>query len=163
RSEERFSRNAETDLVCRLLLEKKKMVGSALPPDEWLPDPEGVWRQVPEECQPPPETTISGRHVQLACDHRPRRPRRTARHTRSPPDADRRLCSASLACPPALPSSLFAVRPSRLAVGRSARCGVGSFFRLFPCASTCFIFFFFFNDTAPPEIYTLSLHDALPI
>src|SRR5438876_10983173 len=23
--------------------------------------------------------------------------------------------------------------------------------------------FFFFNDTAPPEIYTLSLHDALPI
>src|SRR5207248_9742256 len=24
-------------------------------------------------------------------------------------------------------------------------------------------FFFFFNDTAPPEIYTLSLHDALPI
>src|SRR5256885_8066728 len=27
RSEERFSRNAETDLVCRLLLEKKKAVG----------------------------------------------------------------------------------------------------------------------------------------
>src|SRR5215469_17066812 len=26
-----------------------------------------------------------------------------------------------------------------------------------------FIFFFFFNDTAPTEIYTLSLHDALPI
>src|SRR4051794_396306 len=26
RSEERFSRNAETDLVCRLLLEKKKML-----------------------------------------------------------------------------------------------------------------------------------------
>src|SRR5438067_10516323 len=26
RSEERFSRNAETDLVCRLLLEKKKVV-----------------------------------------------------------------------------------------------------------------------------------------
>src|SRR5258708_11101231 len=27
RSEERFSRNAETDLVCRLLLEKKKIYG----------------------------------------------------------------------------------------------------------------------------------------
>src|SRR5438477_3419672 len=27
RSEERFSRNAETDLVCRLLLEKKKQKG----------------------------------------------------------------------------------------------------------------------------------------
>src|SRR5215467_16298241 len=25
-----------------------------------------------------------------------------------------------------------------------------------------FIFFFFFNDTATTEIYTLSLHDALP-
>src|ERR1039458_10863812 len=29
-------------------------------------------------------------------------------------------------------------------------------------ALTCF-FFFFFNDTATTEIYTLSLHDALPI
>src|SRR5436190_24218211 len=26
-----------------------------------------------------------------------------------------------------------------------------------------FSLFFFFNDTAPTEIYTLSLHDALPI
>src|SRR5215203_6421160 len=32
-----------------------------------------------------------------------------------------------------------------------------SFFSLFCC------FFFFFNDTATTEIYTLSLHDALPI
>src|SRR2546429_9659628 len=30
------------------------------------------------------------------------------------------------------------------------------------CIST-FSFFFFFNDTATTEIYTLSLHDALPI
>src|SRR5436190_9118624 len=29
--------------------------------------------------------------------------------------------------------------------------------------SPLFIFFFFFNDTATTEIYTLSLHDALPI
>src|SRR5205085_3496810 len=29
-----------------------------------------------------------------------------------------------------------------------------------PCMNT---FFFFFNDTATTEIYTLSLHDALPI
>src|SRR3712207_7091452 len=28
---------------------------------------------------------------------------------------------------------------------------------------TLFILFFFFNDTATTEIYTLSLHDALPI
>ena len=34
------------------------------------------------------------------------------------------------------------------------------------CFGFCFFFFFlifFFNDTATPEIYTLSLHDALPI
>src|SRR2546430_6559704 len=29
--------------------------------------------------------------------------------------------------------------------------------------SPTFCFFFFFNDTATTEIYTLSLHDALPI
>src|SRR3712207_9230705 len=33
----------------------------------------------------------------------------------------------------------------------------------FSSCSVCFIFFFFFNDTATTEIYTLSLHDALPI
>src|SRR2546426_1203520 len=31
------------------------------------------------------------------------------------------------------------------------------------CGSSRFSFFFFFNDTATTEIYTLSLHDALPI
>src|SRR2546430_12150936 len=30
-------------------------------------------------------------------------------------------------------------------------------------AITTILFFFFFNDTATTEIYTLSLHDALPI
>src|SRR6266705_3977853 len=30
-------------------------------------------------------------------------------------------------------------------------------------STTCSYFFFFFNDTATTEIYTLSLHDALPI
>src|SRR6476660_10473601 len=37
----------------------------------------------------------------------------------------------------------------------------------FVCHYCCFTFFlllvFFFNDTATTEIYTLSLHDALPI
>src|SRR5258708_21285261 len=31
------------------------------------------------------------------------------------------------------------------------------------CISPYSFFFFFFNDTATTEIYTLSLHDALPI
>src|SRR5476649_2995593 len=37
---------------------------------------------------------------------------------------------------------------------------------MFLCSgSSCFFYFiiFFFNDTATTEIYTLSLHDALPI
>src|SRR2546430_4437946 len=39
---------------------------------------------------------------------------------------------------------------------------------LFPSAASdsgvfCIVIFFFFNDTATTEIYTLSLHDALPI
>src|SRR6266496_4312505 len=39
------------------------------------------------------------------------------------------------------------------------------FERRLTTARSCqwYIFFFFFNDTAPTEIYTLSLHDALPI
>src|SRR5229473_8611613 len=32
-----------------------------------------------------------------------------------------------------------------------------------PLSFLFFFFFFFFNDTATTEIYTLSLHDALPI
>src|SRR6266581_7056483 len=34
---------------------------------------------------------------------------------------------------------------------------------MFIFVSFFFFFFFFFNDTATTEIYTLSLHDALPI
>src|SRR2546430_7865462 len=34
---------------------------------------------------------------------------------------------------------------------------------LYSSALACRSFFFFFNDTATTEIYTLSLHDALPI
>src|SRR5206468_12272561 len=38
-----------------------------------------------------------------------------------------------------------------------------SFVLLSVSMSTLLFFFFFFNDTATTEIYTLSLHDALPI
>src|SRR5215213_11781253 len=39
-----------------------------------------------------------------------------------------------------------------------------SLFQYYPCIFFFFLFcFFFFNDTATTEIYTLSLHDALPI
>src|SRR5947199_8857697 len=40
-------------------------------------------------------------------------------------------------------------------------------YRVYYCCYTSFwayiFFFFFFNDTATTEIYTLSLHDALPL
>ena len=39
--------------------------------------------------------------------------------------------------------------------GRNGRCET--------CASVMWKVVFFFNDTATTEIYTLSLHDALPI
>src|SRR2546422_8969638 len=38
-----------------------------------------------------------------------------------------------------------------------------SYFRFLLTEARCFYFVFFFNDTATTEIYTLSLHDALPI
>src|SRR5438105_10468348 len=39
RSEERFSRNAETDLVCRLLLEKKNKQPKTSAGTSWCPTP----------------------------------------------------------------------------------------------------------------------------
>src|SRR2546426_11577480 len=42
-------------------------------------------------------------------------------------------------------------------------CLVGSCLPYLNYPSTTASFFFFFNDTATTEIYTLSLHDALPI
>src|SRR5258707_15275072 len=37
------------------------------------------------------------------------------------------------------------------------------YINLCPSTNRLIFFFFFFNDTATTEIYTLSLHDALPI
>src|SRR4028119_2326853 len=97
RSEERFSRNAETDIVCRLLLEKKNHSTSRHEPPT-------------SPSAPPPDSGTQ-----------PTRPR----------------CRRSTGRP----------RP-RSARRRTPRCP---------------FLFFFFNDTATTEIYTLSLHDALPI
>src|SRR6202522_4782948 len=44
---------------------------------------------------------------------------------------------------------------------RCARCSASFCVRV--VVGCCLVFFFFFNDTATTEIYTLSLHDALPI
>src|SRR5438876_2264679 len=50
RSEERFSRNAETDLVCRLLLEKKKRLRSNLPASRSQPHFQ-PWNRPPLWCR----------------------------------------------------------------------------------------------------------------
>src|ERR1022692_1637273 len=93
RSEEHTSElQSPCNLVCRLLLEKKKKQNSI---------------GIPQPTQP--------------------------------------LCSpGSLSCPPAV------------VVGLGSR-------QDGPRTASCQFFFFFFNDTATTEIYTLSLHDALPI
>src|SRR6478672_4438003 len=51
-------------------------------------------------------------------------------------------------------------------IRRAARRGCGQAMRAMRCRSSSLILqyiLFFFNDTATTEIYTLSLHDALPI
>src|SRR2546423_252513 len=98
RSEERFSRNAETDLVCRLLLEKKKQ--------------RLVLAHV--RLQLPVLSSIQMWHVSCAVWF----------------------------------SFMYVFF-------------LGFFFVV--AMIGLYIFFFFFNDTATTEIYTLSLHDALPI
>src|SRR6267378_3651288 len=51
-------------------------------------------------------------------------------------------------------------RRSRRRVAVTGRGCLGETLATYPSSSTAF---FFFNDTATTEIYTLSLHDALPI
>src|SRR5215475_10749413 len=53
----------------------------------------------------------------------------------------------------------------RVQVDRRIICCGRLFIRLLLCGEVelLAVFFFFFNDTATTEIYTLSLHDALPI
>src|SRR4028118_1391816 len=97
RSEERFSRNAETDIVCRLLLEKKKVEDAT----------RGMMSHPARRR--PSESPISD--------------------TPSSVDGQEWRTSDSV-----MAAVLFFVP-----------------------------FFFFLNDTAPPEIYPLPLPDALPI
>src|SRR5436190_13754018 len=62
RSEERFSRNAETDLVCRLLLEKKKKNEEKIPFGGWGAGLEGV------RTHSPTEFGVHGHLTLPACD-----------------------------------------------------------------------------------------------
>src|SRR5260221_20905 len=111
---------SHSELVCRLLLEKKEITTGRL----WG----GHYRSSPDGSSP-----TTGR-VRSGAD-RPQSPRPHAA-----PSID--LLTAMLIVLPLLPRTEY---PSAL-------------FFLHIC-----VHWFFFNDTAPAEIYTLSLHDALPI
>src|SRR5574344_1395926 len=54
-----------------------------------------------------------------------------------------------------------AEEPQSLTCCSAAPCCSSFLIAIYWCSLACF--FFFFNDTATTEIYTLSLHDALPI
>src|SRR5205823_1776768 len=65
RSEERFSRNAETDLVCRLLLEKKKKAGRADRGDHDDRNSSGRSRVAPRSARGPRHERVSLRSYLL--------------------------------------------------------------------------------------------------
>src|SRR5206468_2212980 len=117
RSEERFSRNAETDLVCRLLLEKKKLTS----------------------------VMFTASRIQDRFDFSSLR------------DSDSNIEAVSLTFDPLTTTAGFFVKhqltPFTSVMFTSSR--IQDWFD--------FSSLFFFNATATTEIYTLSLHDALPI
>src|ERR1039457_3457329 len=55
------------------------------------------------------------------------------------------------------------VRQRHVALARALSANQCMYSHLRSVMCGLFLFFFFFNDTATTEIYTLSLHDALPI
>src|SRR5690349_17797409 len=115
RSEEHTSElQSRRDLVCRLLLEKKKKKRST--------------------NKPVPGTV---------CKHTQRHP-------------DKPFCIATAAN-----GTAPCQNGADLCAGARRRTSCRLGMRMHP--STSDVFFFFFNDTATTEIYTLSLHDALPI
>src|SRR5690348_15824462 len=121
RSEERFSRNAETDLVCRLLLEKKNT--KAPPGRSIVPRPPEPGDAEDEDTGETADDTLAAYNDDHGTGARADGPHYDV--ARALPDR---------------------VDPP-LRLGIAARRHQ----------------FFFFNDTATTEIYTLSLHDALPI
>src|SRR5690242_11555985 len=159
RSEEHTSElQSHVNLVCRLLLEKKKQItylGPAglrvdgvdlrLQLDPWLSKTGAVqagWPQVPAHdtlCQPGLVERAYGTVSHDMLDHW---------HLSD-------LASLAPTSPVLIPRS-----PSPNFRARLMAAGVANRIEV-PACQNCL--FFFFNDTATTEIYTLSLHDALPI
>src|SRR5687767_13193187 len=117
RSEERFSRNAETDLVCRLLLEKKKQASQGFRLGG-INDPINI-----PLCSQQDSITFSGHDSWQ----------------------DEKAVNYEIGA------------KYRFFGGRGALNGSAFYMDIRDLQ------FFFFNGSASSEIYTLSLHDALPI
>src|ERR1022692_4082927 len=94
--------------------------------------------------------------------HRPRRAQRSEEHTSELQSPCNLVCRLLLEkkqtwrCGPPAPNLSRAAWPGSAWARRLATCSAQS-------ANSSLSWFFFFNDTATTEIYTLSLHDALPI
>src|SRR5262245_12545923 len=104
RSEERFSRNAETDLVCRLLLEEKTPADRP-PRDRCRRRPGTSRRRWPAPTTPPPRRRPPRR---LSCRRRDRTPRsagsgRGGRRGRAPPRSAPSAATYPLSLHDALP------------------------------------------------------------
>src|SRR4051794_30434590 len=163
RSEERFSRNAETDLVCRLLLEKKTAARASghrrARSEPWATATRTAPRLAPRSSRttrPPPSTSSTRPQT----TRRPPTSRSTSRagglgrrragRGRGGWGARRRRAGAGWrgqgqSCPQARRGAADSAVASSTSTASAWP----------PC--------FFFKETATPEICTLSLHDALPI
>src|SRR6516162_5080862 len=97
--------------------------------------------------------------------------RRSEEHTSELQSPCNLVCRLLLEKKKIIPGVMPRPKKKRCDAGRSAGQETGRpiAFRLLvlglsrPCPLPGFYLFFFFNDTATTEIYTLSLHDALPI
>src|SRR5205085_263691 len=129
RSEERFSRNAETDIVCRLLLEKKNASGG-IQGDVLATDNNAVGMG-----DAGIKSAIQGSNVP------------------NPDEAVHSFVSGAMdKVGKGLLEGMLQAGTSAVSDKLLDLVGLGG-------KSAAF----FFNDTATTEIYTLSLHDALPI
>src|SRR5437899_1228639 len=164
RSEEHTSElQSLRHLVCRLLLEKKNgTVGPAAIALLWTEAtlgmlPRGSGRDSAQRRCGPPQLAHASRLMARGKDTRRDSgsvaPILAADRPWQPPGlrACKLIVLASAACVP-----VAAVVPGAGPLQVTARFCVG-------VLQVCAYIFFFFNATATPEIYTLSLHDALPI
>src|SRR5690606_3885617 len=159
RSEEHTSElQSRENLVCRLLLEKKKR-GGILKDQGRLDEAIACYREALAQGG---DADLIG-YFLASLVGRDAPESAPPRYVRSLFDDDVKCFDKYLVdvlryeAPCVLVDNLRGVGPERFAASLDLGCGTGL------CAPLLKPVVFFFNDTATTEIYTLSLHDALPI